>query len=366
MSKHVVCSLVASTLFAAASAAQSFNIDVRHDPSPPPPASYGGFPGKPGVWNNILPLATPQVLSRLDGTIDNSTISFATDPATAVQGGIPAPETPLYEDFAIADFTTTVTNLAAGQYVLVLYSWYPGSSTTFTVTDGTGTPQTKTVNSNLGMFPGFVELGSMVRFTVAMSTTNATLTIQVSTAGGEGGVLNGLQLVHFVPNGGACPQPANSLGQFPSVSASGTFNPSTNAFSIAANNLVLHAGLLPPPGGQLSNPVGAILCFASNDNLANQVEVCPVAEGKRCIGLNNLTRVLDPNAPAGSGGVGTTTVNGTYAVPVDLVAMAAQGLTVAPGVTLHFQMCYRDTAVLCTGAQTVRRWTETISILLEP
>lgn len=359
MLTRIACGAVAPCLFAAASAAQSFNIDID---GTPPPTTYGAFAAQPGTWNTVAVLPTPQPLVTLTGAPDNSTASITGPAIQASQGGIPAPETELYSDFAgvgTDPARLTVTQLAAGSYVAVLYSYFPNVSTRFTLTAG-GVAQTADVNSP-GMFPGFSVGQSMAQFAFTIGPPGGSVTIDfVGLGASEGGVLNGVQLAQFVGTVG-CPQPLNSLGAMPAIVATGTIV--NDGISAAANDLQLDVGLLPGP---LPNGVGAILCFVANTNVATFPQTCP-GVGTRCIGNPHVTRVFDPGAPAGSGGVGSTTGFGTYHLPVDLPSLAGLGIDVSPGATLHFQMIYRDfdTGMACGAAtESVKRWTQSLAVKL--
>ncbi|MCA8976674.1 MAG: hypothetical protein KDC98_18275 [Planctomycetes bacterium] len=356
MIKQLLLGAVAPFLFAAGTAAQSYNIDIHESPSVPPPQSYPGFAGQPGVWNNLPAFATaPVPIVDPAGVSTGSRAWFSVSPAgSSVQPGIPAPHTELYEDFAATDSTAqlTIDNLAAGNYVAVVYSWYPNTTTQFTLTAG-GAPQTDVVQCQ-PPFPGH-KVGVTLRQFQFSLAVQSSITIDFTAIAGEGGVINGVQLAHYIGTPSCANQPLNSKDAVPAIIATG--NP-------AANTLVLHAGLLPGPG-QLPDGIGAILCFASNNAGTLFPQTCPNA-GVRCIG-NPVTRVWDPNALPGTGGVGVTTGAGTYDLPIDLPSLAALGLNVAPGATLHFQMIYRDLDKygLC-GATTgsVGRWTQAVSIQL--
>ncbi len=354
MIQQLLFGALSPVLFVAASVAQSFNIDIHETPSTPPPASYGGYPAQPGTWNNLSAFTgAPMPLVDLAGLPTTSRAWFSTLPsASSVQPGIPAPDTELYEDFAATDFVAqlSIDNLAAGNYVAVVYSYYPNVSTGFTVNAG-GTAQSANVSCP-PTFPGH-QVGSTLRsFQFSLTGPASTITIDFAFLSGEGGVFNGVQLVQYIGTPGCQNQPLNSKGAVPAIAVTG---------SPAANDMVLHAGLLPGPG-QLPDGVGAILCFASNVGGTVFQEVCPRV-GSRCIG-NPVVRVFDPNAQQGTGGVGVTTSFGTYDLPIDLPSLAALGLNVSPGATLHFQMIYRDNDVLGVCGQFVARWTQSVSVQL--
>lgn len=340
----------------------SFNIDVHVDPGIPPPVTFGGYPGQPGFWNNLDANSTAALqLKKLDAVLDNSFASWSGQMAFAgTQGGIPAPCIELYEDFAGADDVTplrlTITQLDAGDYVAVLYSYYPGVGTQVTLTSGASSSSSSVACPPT--FPGLTLGASMALISFAVPAGGGSIGIDILGIGNEqAGVLNGLQLVRHFGVSGCGQQPVNSKGAVPAMVASGSA-------SVAANNLTLHVALLPGPG-QLPDGIGAILCFASDGPGGVFAQTCP-AVGVRCIGPS-VQRVWDPNALPGSGGV--TTGSGNYNLPVDLSALAAAGLNVSPGATLHFQMMYRgfDVSAACgpiTGG--IARWTQSVSIVLVP
>ena len=348
---------------ASAASAQSFNIDIHMSPSMTPPSTDGGFAGVTGAWNAVVPSTTPQALVRLDGTtVDNSTIFFTPPPATGLQT-ISPPHDRLYEDFASGDNVITITNLDAGNYALVVYSFLPDCSTYFDVDiDGAG----PSIVINPTSFPGYVPLVSLAQFSF---TATQGQSVNITMLGDPCSVVNGMQLVHYVGTQG-CPQAIpNSIGYTPQVVGTGTII--NGGISVAANDLKLHVGLI--PDSSLSTVTPAILAWVSNDESASAMAPCPDV-GKRCIGAFNITRVLDPN---GAGGVGTP-VNGTYQVSVDFVAIAAAGIdtTPTPGKKLYFQMFYRDVDYYdpdmdgigeCDTVGTgLKRWTQSVAIPIVP
>jgi len=336
---------------ASAASAQSFNIDIHMSPSMTPPSTDGGFAGVTGAWNAVVPSTTPQALVRLDGTtVDNSTIFFTPPPATGLQT-ISPPHDRLYGDFASGDNVITITNLDAGNYALVVYSFLPDCSTYFDVDiDGAG----PSIVVNPTAFPGYVPLVSLAQFSF---TATQGQSVNITMLGDPCSVVNGMQLVHYVGTQG-CPQPApNSIGSNPQIAATGSIV--NGGISIAANDLRLHVGLIPDT--TLSTTTPAILAWVSNDNLASAMAPCPDV-GLRCVGLNNILRVLDPTTPSG---VGNPT-NGTYSVDVDFPSLVAGGITVQAGQSLHFQMFYRDDDWQGLCGTSVKRWTDSVSVPLVP
>jgi hypothetical protein len=358
MNTRILSRSLTTALFAATCAAQSFNVDIHVAPDATPPSTFGGFAPQPGFWNTVpFNQSTPLALRTLQNAADNSAITISGSPLGKKNSGLPADVAPLYNDYASKDdavFTVTIGNLEAGQYVAVLYSWAPDAATQFVLTSDV------TSHSEIVMcptaFPGYSPGQSLALIPFVVGTENSPIVIDVF--GEPFSALNGIQLVRYVGVPG-CPQPLNSQGAQPKIAATGTIV--NGAVSIAANNLHLHVGLLPGP---LPNGVGAILCWASNGGGLSIATPCPDV-GTRCIGPM-VTRVLDPNSPPGGGGVGLTTGYGTYSVPVDLNAMAAAGLTIAPGAKLHFQMFYRDSDVndACPNTDSVKRWTTSVEITL--
>ncbi len=136
-----------------------------------------------------------------------------------------------------------------------------------------------------------------------------------------------------------------------------------------ANDIVLDCSILPFTLPPLSTP---ILTFVSNQNLANLPSNCLLSTpsiGVQCIGNSMGTSLVRAKDPAGgASGVGTATGFGTYQVPIDLNALAAQGLNVNSGNTLYFQMIYRDSWLPtdpCVAPQ-VNRWTNSLVLQLGP
>lgn len=363
MQTSTMLRLLAGSLLAVTANAQAFNIDITVAPSPTPSNTFGAYPEIAGVWSSIVPFATPQQLSKLSGGPDNSTVTWNPVPGSGLNGSLPAPFTELYEDFAEgapgSSYDFNIRDLDAGDYVAIVYSWASDHSTRFEMYDDLGNQTAVEDVSNALVFPNAYivnETIAQLPFTVNVQDGDVRLRVR---ADSKPSALNGIQLVRVVGQSG-CTQPVNSTGGTPEIVGTGSF--ANDGVLASANDLVLHVGVLP---GSLPNGVGTILCWASNGDGLSIPYACPYT-GTRCIGGVNLARVPDPNAAPGSGGAGVTTAYGLYTLPVDLTYLAAAGLNVSAGDTLHFQMIYRDPDFQnqCSGTTVVGRWTNSVSINL--
>ncbi len=322
---RVLSTAFACLTFAAASQAQSFNVDVGDNLIlfPVPQSNYVGAANQGGVWNSSK-FPYSHVLVRLNGnpssvaTSSNSTSSYNYFPSSLTGDDYNFMVDIQNLPFIGGPWTWNFSGLLNGNYQLYTYAWAPENNGFQTSVDVPGSVDP--AQSVGGFWFGSPHVLGVTYARHNVTVTNGTLQVVVEGLNTHDGSVNGFQLVQLstLPTV-YCTGKLNTQGCTPGVGSTGA--PSFSAgsgFSVNAAQVV-------------DNQNG--LLFYSTSVAAS----IPFLGGTLCA-TQPLTRT--PIQNSGGGGA----CGGAYGFDFNAWMAGGADPALAPGIQVYAQYWYRDPA----------------------
>ncbi len=357
MKKLHLLGALASLALVSSVRAQSFNIDLGDSTLPPSPANaYAAAPPQAGFWNTYTPLLSdPLSLVDVAGQPSGVAIALTASNLASESAGdnlnVDGDDAALLEDHILCQSAVwDLTGLSDGGYTVYTYAWSPdtpGRQTQIEVAGSAEGPQIVGASDWSGMH----ELGvTYARHTVSVS--GGSLTLSAVNVGVNVGTINGFQLIpdgaitdcnaNGVPddddlaagtsadaNGNGVPDECDGPGTKHCVGAANSFDAAgaslfvEGSAIVALDDLRLHTYRVP-------NTVG--MYFYGPTRVQH-----PFGDGLRCVG-GQIQRVQPPLSAS----------NNQQIRMLDLSA-APHSARITPGVTLSFQLWYRDAQAGASG-----------------